>query len=39
MNKKTGADIDYTNKPVDKQGRKSNLSMFMVMLGATGRRP
>ena len=35
MNKKTGADIDYTNKPVDKQGRKSNLSMFMVMLGFT----
>lgn len=35
MNKKTGADIDYTFKPVDKQGRKSNLSMFMVMLGFT----
>ena len=35
MNKKTGADIDYTNKPVDKHGRKSNLSMFMVMLGFT----
>ena len=35
MNKRTGADIDYTNKPVDKQGRKSNLSMFMVMLGFT----
>ena len=35
MNKKTGVDIDYTGKPVDKQGRKSNLSMFMVMLGFT----
>ena len=35
MNKKTGVDIDYTTKPVDKQGRKSNLSMFMVMLGFT----
>ena len=35
MNKNKGADIDYTNKPVDKQGRKSNLSMFMVMLGFT----
>ena len=28
-------DIDYTNRPVDKAGRKSNLSMFMVMLGFT----
>lgn len=35
MNKNKGADIDYTFKPVDKQGRKSNLSMFMVMLGFT----
>ena len=36
MNKKsTGVDIDYTSKPVDKNGRKSNLSMFMVMLGFT----
>ena len=32
-NKKT--DIDYTNSPVDKNGRKSNLSMFMLMLGFT----
>ena len=32
-NKKT--DFDYTNAPVDKNGRKSNLSMFMVMLGFT----
>ena len=32
-NKKT--DFDYTNVPVDKNGRKSNLSMFMVMLGFT----
>ena len=28
-------DVDYTNRPVDKAGRKSNLSMFMVMLGFT----
>ena len=28
-------DVDYTNKPVDAAGRKSNLSMFMVMLGFT----
>ena len=32
-NKRT--DIDYTNSPVDKNGRKSNLSMFMLMLGFT----
>ena len=32
-NKKT--DFDYTNAAVDKVGRKSNLSMFMVMLGFT----
>ena len=32
-NKKT--DVDYTNAPVDRSGRKSNLSMFMVMLGFT----
>ncbi|MBO6096928.1 MAG: cytosine permease, partial [Bacteroidales bacterium] len=32
-NKKT--DFDYTNVPVDKAGRKSHLSMFMVMLGFT----
>ena len=28
-------DIDYTNSRVDKAGRKSNLSLFMVMLGFT----
>ena len=28
-------DFDYTNGPVDAAGRKSNLSMFMVMLGFT----
>jgi len=32
-NKKT--DIDYTTSAVDNKGRKSNLSMFMVMLGFT----
>jgi len=32
-NKKT--DLDYTTVPVDKSGRKSTLSMFMVMLGFT----
>ena len=32
---KQGVDIDYTNRPVDKAGRKSNLSMFMLMLGFT----
>jgi len=28
-------DIDYTTSAVDQKGRKSNLSMFMVMLGFT----
>ena len=28
-------DVDYTNGRVDASGRKSNLSMFMVMLGFT----
>ena len=28
-------DIDFTTSAVDKKGRKSNLSMFMVMLGFT----
>ena len=28
-------DVDYTNKRVDSAGRKSTLSMFMVMLGFT----
>jgi cytosine permease len=32
-NKRT--DVDYTTSPVDRAGRKSNLSMFMVMLGFT----
>ena len=32
-NKKT--DIDYTTSAVDKSGRKSSLSMFMIMLGFT----
>ena len=30
-----GVDIDYTATTVSKEGRKSNLSMFMVMLGFT----
>ncbi|MBR0222922.1 MAG: cytosine permease [Bacteroidales bacterium] len=28
-------DVDYTDRAVDQSGRKSNLSMFMVMLGFT----
>ena len=28
-------DVDYTSKAVDRAGRKSTLSMFMVMLGFT----
>ena len=28
-------DVDYTDRAVDRGGRKSNLSMFMVMLGFT----
>ena len=35
MSNKQMADVDYTHSAVDKQGRKSNLSMFMVMLGFT----
>ncbi|MBP5504612.1 MAG: cytosine permease [Bacteroidales bacterium] len=35
MSNQTKTDIDYTSMPVDKKGRKSNLSMFMVMLGFT----
>ena len=35
MSKVSKADIDYTGIPVDKKGRKSNTSMFMVMLGFT----
>ena len=35
MSNKQMADVDYTRSAVDKQGRKSNLSMFMVMLGFT----
>ena len=32
---KQGFDADYTNGTVDRAGRKSTLSMFMVMLGFT----
>ena len=32
---KTKTDVDYTTGPVGKAGRKSTLSMFMVMLGFT----
>ena len=35
MSNKKKIDVDYTTSPVDKAGRKSNLSMFMVMLGFT----
>ena len=35
MSDKKMTDVDYTSSPVDKAGRKSNLSMFMVMLGFT----
>ena len=35
MNKTTKTDVDYTNGPVGQSGRKSTLSMFMVMLGFT----
>ena len=35
MSKKQRTDVDYTTSPVDAAGRKSNLSMFMVMLGFT----
>ena len=35
MSRQTKTDADYTGSPVDKKGRKSNLSMFMVMLGFT----
>jgi len=35
MSNKKNVDIDYTNSPVGKEGRKSTLSMFMVMLGFT----
>ncbi len=28
-------DADYTGRPVDRLGRKSTLSMFMIMLGFT----
>ena len=35
MSKQIRADIDYTGVPVDRKGRKSNLSIFMVMLGFT----
>jgi len=32
---KKSFDVDYTSRPVDAAGRKSTLSMFMVMLGFT----
>ena len=35
MSNKPKTDADYTTSPVDAAGRKSNLSMFMVMLGFT----
>ena len=35
MSKKQMTDVDFTTSPVDRAGRKSNLSMFMVMLGFT----
>ncbi len=35
MNNNKIIDVDYTTSAVDKAGRKSNLSMFMVMLGFT----
>ena len=35
MSNKPKIDVDYTTSPVDAAGRKSNLSMFMVMLGFT----
>ena len=35
MSNKPKTDVDYTTSPVDAAGRKSNLSMFMVMLGFT----
>ena len=35
MSNKKITDVDYTTSPVDAAGRKSNLSMFMVMLGFT----
>ena len=35
MSNKQRTDVDYTMSPVDAAGRKSNLSMFMVMLGFT----
>ena len=35
MSNKPKIDVDYTMSPVDAAGRKSNLSMFMVMLGFT----
>ena len=35
MSNKPKIDVDYTASPVDAAGRKSNLSMFMVMLGFT----
>ena len=35
MSSKNKFDVDYTTRPVDRAGRKSTLSMFMIMLGFT----
>ena len=35
MSTKTKIDYDYTTSKVAQNGRKSNLSMFMIMLGFT----
>ena len=35
MSKRARTDADYTDRAVDRAGRKSTLSMFMVMLGFT----
>ncbi|MBR4594499.1 MAG: hypothetical protein IKO33_07990, partial [Bacteroidaceae bacterium] len=35
MSKIKGIDVDYTSGRVAKEGRKSTLSMFMVMVGFT----
>jgi len=35
MSKNNSFDVDYTTQAVDRAGRKSTLSMFMVMLGFT----
>ena len=35
MGKKQKVDYDYTSSSVDSRGKKSTMSMFMVMLGFT----